>query len=136
LLDGAHNPAGAQEIAAFVREHLGGRRLRLVYASMRDKAIGEISEILFPLAEEIFLTRPEQPRAASPEEILAVARVGSARIHVEPHPARALARAWRASGPEDVVLAAGSLFLVGDIKKAFLGQELPPPIAAGRAPTH
>jgi len=119
LLDGAHNPAGAREIAAFVQEHLAGRRLRLVFASMRDKAIGEISEILFPLAEEVYLTRPEQPRAASPEEILAAARCWTPQIVLEAEPARAFARAYQASAPEDVVLAAGSLFLVGAITKAL-----------------
>ena len=50
LLDGAHNPAAARVLAEFIRDEMGGRRLRLVYGSMRDKAIGEISEILFPLA--------------------------------------------------------------------------------------
>ncbi len=59
LLDGAHNPAAARALATFIREELPGRRLRVVYASMRDKAMGEISEILFPLAEEVYLTRPE-----------------------------------------------------------------------------
>jgi dihydrofolate synthase/folylpolyglutamate synthase len=119
LLDGAHNPAGAREVAAYAREHLASRRLRLVYASMRDKAIGEISQILFPLAEEVYLTRPEQPRAASPEEILAAARYQPPRLLIEPDPARALERAWHASLPDDAVLAAGSLFLVGAIKKAL-----------------
>jgi len=125
LLDGAHNPAGAREVASFVREHLAGRKLRLVYASMRDKAIAEISEILFPLAEEVFLTQPDQPRAATPEEILAVARCRTARIVVEPDPARALERAIQASSVEDVVLAAGSLFLVGAIKKSRRAQQSP-----------
>ena len=113
MLDGAHNPAAAREVAAFAREQWAGRRLRLVYASMRDKAMGEISEILFPLAEEVYLTRPALARAASPEEILAAARFEPPRIVVEPEPARALEAACRASSPDDVVLATGSLFLVG-----------------------
>ena len=113
VLDGAHNPAAAREVAAFAREQWAGQRLRLIYASMRDKAMGEISEILFPLAEEVYLTRPALARAASPEEILAAARFEPPRIVVEPEPARALEAACRASSPDDVVLATGSLFLVG-----------------------
>ncbi|MFB3920752.1 MAG: folylpolyglutamate synthase/dihydrofolate synthase family protein [Terriglobia bacterium] len=119
LVDGAHNPAGAREIATFVREHLAGRKLRLVFASMRDKAIDEISEILFPLAEEVYLTQPDQPRAASPAEILAAARFRPARVILDPAPPRALDRALQASSPEDVILAAGSLFLVGAIKASL-----------------
>ncbi len=120
LLDGAHNPAGAREIAAFVREELTGKCLRLVYASMRDKAIDEISEILFPLAAEVYLTRPDIARAAMPEEILAAARFQPGRIIIEPEPPRALEKACRASGQQDVVLASGSLFLVGDLKRAIM----------------
>ncbi len=119
LLDGAHNPAGAREVAAFVKEELAGKCLRLVYASMRDKAIAEIARILFPLAEEVVLTCPGLARAASPEEILAAAEFRSERIVIEPDPARALERACQSSRPDDVVLATGSLFLVGDIRRAF-----------------
>jgi dihydrofolate synthase/folylpolyglutamate synthase len=134
LLDGVHNPAGAREIAAFVREHLPSRRLHLVYASMRDKAIGEISEILFPLAAEVYLTQPDQPRAASPEEILAAVRYRPPQIVVEAEPRRALERAYEASAPEDVVLVAGSLFLVGAIKKSLREGELKIPNVTSRNP--
>jgi dihydrofolate synthase / folylpolyglutamate synthase len=126
VLDGAHNPAAAREIAAFAREEWAGRRLRLIYASMRDKAMGEISEMLFPLADKVYLTQPPQARAARPEEILAAAKRLPADVVLEPHPARALESAIAESEPQDVILAAGSLFLVGEIKKALLGN---PPAA-------
>lgn len=124
LLDGGHNPAAAQAVAEYVREHLAGRILRLVYASMRDKAVGEITPIFFPLAKEIYLTRPNLARAASAEEILAMAPVRSENLVVEPDPARAVERAVEASAPEDVVLVCGSLFLVGAVKKALAGGRL------------
>ena len=119
LLDGAHNPAAASELAGYVRQHLSGRRLRLVYGSMRDKAIGEITSLLFPLAETVILTRPQADRAALPEEILANSSMDSSKVIIEPDPVRAVERALLCSSPEDVVLAAGSLFLVGAIKKAI-----------------
>src|SRR5208337_2705454 len=124
LLDGAHNPAAARVLAEFIQEELAGRRLRLVYGSMRDKAIGQISEILFPLAEEVYLTRPQVPRAATAEEILAAARFHPGRLVIEPEPCRAVARACQASSNEDVVMVIGSLFLVGAVKKALLEGQL------------
>ncbi len=119
LLDGAHNPAGAKEIARFIREHLGGRKLRLIYGSMKDKAVRDITELLWPLADEIILTMPAHPRAASPQEVLAMAAGRPERLSVEPDAARAVERALAASAPQDAVLAAGSLFLVGEIKKGI-----------------
>ena len=126
LLDGAHNPAAAREVAEFIQSHCAGRKLRLVYASMRDKAIGEISRILFPLAEAVYLTRPALDRAATPEAILESAVSAPRQTAIEPDPVRALERAVKASLPDDVVLVAGSLFLVGAVKKAILEGRLTP----------
>jgi len=126
LLDGAHNPPAARELAEFIQEELRGRRLRLVYGSMRDKAIGEISEILFPLAAEVYLTQPPVPRAATAEEILGAAQFRPTRLVVEPEPWRAVMRACQASSREDAVLIVGSLFLVGAVKKALLERQIQP----------
>ena len=126
LLDGAHNPAAAHEVAEFVRGHYGGRRLRLVYASMRDKDIAEISRSLFPLAHTVYLTRPSLNRAALPEAILESALARPLQTVIEPDPARALEQAVFSSLPDDVILVAGSLFLVGAVKKAILDGRLMP----------
>jgi dihydrofolate synthase / folylpolyglutamate synthase len=121
LLDGAHNPAAARALAEYVQTELEGRPLALVYASMRDKAIEEIADLLFPCAAQIYLTQTTQPRAATPDEILARvgARLPASKIIVEPDPMRALAAARRAVPADGVVVAAGSLFLVGAIKQAL-----------------
>lgn len=133
VLDGAHNPAAAREIAASAKDLWPGRRLRLVYASLRDKAIGEISKILFPLTDDLYLTQPEQARAATPEEILAEARYRPERIVIEPDPVQALERACRESSTNDVVLVTGSLFLVGAVKRARLEKRIDLESFAGRA---
>ena len=126
LLDGAHNPAAARALADFVRGHYKGRRIRLVYASMRDKDIAEISSLLFPLAHAVYLTRPGLDRAALPEAILESAQAPPRQTVIESDPPRALEQAVFSSLPEDVILVAGSLFLVGAIKKAvFEGRLLP-----------
>src|SRR5205809_864371 len=46
-----------------------GQPLTIVFGAMRDKAIGEIAEILFPLANQVIATTVNSPRAASAEEI-------------------------------------------------------------------
>src|SRR5487761_274125 len=126
LLDGAHNPAAARELARFVAEQFAGRCVRLVYASMRDKEIGEISRILFPLAVEVYLTRTANARSASPEEILdRAAACVAVNIVIQPDPVRAVQYACGASSEDDVVLVAGSLFLAGAILEAQNSGRLP-----------
>ena len=119
LVDGAHNPGAARQLAEFLCDHVRPRKVRLIYASMRDKNISGISEILFPLAEKIYLTQVSMPRAASPQELLASAKIRPACFTLEANPLKALELARRESGPGDVILAAGSLFLVGEIHKAL-----------------
>ena len=131
LLDGGHNPGAARVLAAFLREELPGRRVRMVYASMRDKAIREICASLFPMAEEVYLTHPDNPRAAAPEEILAAIDFRPAKLHIEAEPVHALERACSASSPDDVVLVVGSLYLVGAIKKAQREGKLHLPTSSG-----
>ncbi|MEI9976227.1 MAG: folylpolyglutamate synthase/dihydrofolate synthase family protein [Ignavibacteriota bacterium] len=57
ILDGAHNPAGARALAAYIQRFYSGRSICLIYGAMRDKAVAEITGILFPLAERVIATR-------------------------------------------------------------------------------
>ena len=119
FLDGAHNPAGARALVRFWEENFADRRVVLVYGAMRDKAVPEIAEILFPKAAAIVLTRPEQFRAAAPETVRELASHLNANIRIEPAPETALAAALAAASPQDVIFVTGSLFLVGDIKRRY-----------------
>jgi dihydrofolate synthase/folylpolyglutamate synthase len=112
LLDGAHNPAGGRALALHLRSR---GPFVLLFGVMVDKNVAELARILFPLAQEVVLTRPRVGRAASPEEIAARAGAGSRRSHREPDPARALALARRLAGARTPVVVAGSLFLVGEV---------------------
>ena len=129
LLDGAHNPAAALEVAEFVRENIHPRKVRLLYASMRDKNVRKITEILFPLAEKIYLTQPHLPRAISPEELARAARALPTSFVLENDPAKALDLALRESEADDVILVVGSLFLVGEVRQAFETRALQMPVA-------
>jgi len=77
VIDVAHNPAGAWALRSALSERYEDRPLIFVFGAMRDKAISEMTEILFPLADRVIATRPQNPRAASPAEIQqAAARTG------------------------------------------------------------
>lgn len=119
FLDGAHNPAGARALARFWEEDFPSRRIILVYGAMRDKAVGEIAEILFPKAETVILTQPGQPRAASPETIREMSGHLNQHLLIEESPVAALARAIAMASPDDAIFVTGSLYLVGDIKKCW-----------------
>ncbi len=115
VLDGAHNPAGARALAAYLR---GGPSFVLLFGAMADKDVRGLAGELFPLAAEIVLTRPRVSRAAAPDEIARRASPLADRAHREPSVARALRlarRLARARGAHTTVVVAGSLYLVGAV---------------------
>ncbi len=116
ILDGAHNEEGAHALKKYAEDFLPSP-LVLVFAVMRDKKIATIADILFPLAEKIILTSFPYIRAAKPEDIRAEVQSFKNRMILEPDVKKALALALKSAGFRGCVLVAGSLFLVGEIKK-------------------
>ena len=114
LIDGAHNPAGARALAAFVTETYG-RPLPLVVAAMRDKNLAELLRGLLPAASHAIFTAPSTPRAARPEELLSLAATIQPGVSSEAiaSPMDALARAVTLGSP---AIVAGSLYLAGEIR--------------------
>ena len=114
LLDAAHNPAGAEALAAFLA-HDGVRR-PLVFAAMRDKDVRGILAALAPHVSDLVLTRASNSRSSDPLMLrdMASALLPAGTLSVELSVADALTRAWKLS-PHIVV--AGSIFLLGDVLK-------------------
>ena len=114
VLDVAHNPAGAWALRSALSERYDDSPLIFVFGAMRDKAISEMTEILFPLAERVIVTRPENPRSASPEEIRQAASRTGAEIDAADAVSAALQRAREAAGPKSLIVVTGSIYLVGE----------------------
>jgi dihydrofolate synthase/folylpolyglutamate synthase len=119
VFDVAHNPAGAWALRSTLSTCYGDRALTFVFGAMRDKAIGEIAEILFPLAERVIATRADNPRSATPEEIREAAARTSTDIDEAGDVAAALDRALSAAGPQGVVVITGSIYIVGEAMRAL-----------------
>jgi dihydrofolate synthase/folylpolyglutamate synthase len=117
VLDVAHNPAGAWALRSAISERYGDRPLIFVFGAMRDKAIAEMAEILFPLAARIIATKPDNPRAASPEEIQQAGSRTSSEIECVSEVGLALDRARVATGSQGTVIVTGSIYLVGEVMR-------------------
>jgi dihydrofolate synthase/folylpolyglutamate synthase len=115
VLDVAHNPAGAWALRSALSERYDDHPLVFVFGAMRDKAISEMTEILFPLALRVIATRPDNPRAASPEEILQAGNRTGAEIEIVPEVRAALERARAGAEGKAVVVVTGSIYLVGEV---------------------
>jgi len=118
LVDGAHNEEGARALRAYIQDCLSQAPV-LVFAAMRDKRIEAMADLLFPFGKKVVITRFPYHKAAAPEDVADLALKYADRILVEPDLAKAVTAALEEATPEGVVLATGSLFLVGEVKKIF-----------------
>jgi dihydrofolate synthase/folylpolyglutamate synthase len=115
-LDGAHNPSAARELAAFLDQNFSGRRIWLLYAALRDKAVDEVAGLLFPRAAEVIFTAPRTPRAVSAAQLAEIAGHHATRFSVIPEAEQALDYALAKAAPNDAIFITGSLYLVGQLR--------------------
>jgi dihydrofolate synthase/folylpolyglutamate synthase len=122
LLDVAHNPAGAWALRAALSsledaDKGSGRGKRvLVFGCMKDKAYQEMAQILFPMFDLVLATPVESPRSATAEEIVqAAAKTGVPAIAARDGQ-QALDRAWAETPHDGLVVVAGSVYLVGEVR--------------------
>ena len=122
LFDGAHNPAGATVLAAYLDE-VYPAGLPMLFGAMADKDAASMLRILLPHATRLIATRPRTPRARPAEQLADVARsVGNVEVEVVEPAIEALRHAQQFGSP---VLVAGSIFLIGDLM-ADLGESARP----------
>ena len=126
-IDGTHNPSGAREVVAFWQESLAGRRIHLVYGTLRDKAVDEVAGLLFPHAATVILTQSRQPRSLSAQTLAEMTNHLASSVEIIPDPSAAIARAIERASPEDVVFATGSLYLVGEFRRYWQAGASTPP---------
>lgn len=133
IVDGAHNPPGAEVLAASLRSLVPGRRIHLVLGFLADKDadafLGWLLPPALPAVAGVFTCRPSSPRAMDPAALagLIAARAPGLPVSAGDTVTSALQSAWAAAGPEDVICVAGSLYQVGEARRAAaaLGRETP-----------
>jgi dihydrofolate synthase/folylpolyglutamate synthase len=115
-LDGAHNPAAARELAAFLAQNFASRKIWLIYGALRDKSVDEVTGWLFPLTAEVVLTEPDTPRAISASQLAEIAGYHARHYETIPDAEQALDHVLANSRPDDAIFVCGSLYLVGQLR--------------------
>jgi dihydrofolate synthase/folylpolyglutamate synthase len=120
VLDGAHNPAGAAALVAALDAVYPGRKLHLVFGVLADKDFRPMVQTLFPRCAAAYLTPIiGSPRSLDPAAYADAARMVCRTVETFASPGLALAAARAAAAPEDLVVCAGSLMLIGQVKEAL-----------------
>ena len=125
LLDVAHNPAGAWTLRAAIAQLPESQPRTLLFSCLRDKDLREMTQILFPLfdstsdrpQDHIILAPINNPRAAPVDDLLAAALSLDIPAETAPDLAAALAQARTLTPPNGLIIATGSVYLVGEIRR-------------------
>ncbi len=122
LLDGAHNPAGVSSLVDTLASECSYKKLILVWGAMLDKDLKTTLSDVAPLADTIIFTRPDGERSAEPEQLLEnVSEEFKDRCVLCASVAGAVAEAERLADADDLILIAGSLYLIGAARSLLLG---------------
>jgi len=124
LLDVAHNPAGAWTLRAAIAQLPEDKPRTLLFSCLRDKDLREMSQILLPLFDassdrphdHILFAPINSPRAASLGELAEAARSLEIPVEALPTLAEALDRARAVTPADGVIVATGSVYLIGEIR--------------------
>ena len=135
LLDVAHNPAGAWTLRNAISALPESQPRTLIFSCLRDKNLTEMSRILFPLfdsspegdplrrGDHLLLAPIANQRSAGVEDLLAAAHALGVPAHAAPHLAGALAQARAITPTGGLILATGSVYLVGEIRALAIAAE-------------
>ena len=130
LLDVAHNPAGAWALRAAVAALPESRPRTLIFSCLRDKDLTEMGRILFPLFDSagdrphdhLIFAPIDSPRAVGVDDLAAAARALDVPAQVAASVPEALTLARSVTPDGGLILATGSIYLVGALREAALGR--------------
>ncbi|HEU4636338.1 MAG TPA: bifunctional folylpolyglutamate synthase/dihydrofolate synthase [Edaphobacter sp.] len=131
LLDVAHNPGGAWTLRAALAQLPEDMPRTLLFSCLRDKDLREMSQILLPLFDRSSPDRPndhvilapiDSPRAASIEDLQAAARDLEVPVETTESLREALAKASELTPANGLIVATGSVYLIGELRTLILGR--------------
>jgi dihydrofolate synthase / folylpolyglutamate synthase len=128
LLDGAHNPAGAQALARALQVLAPTRAAALIMGVSADKDVAGMVGALRGTAQRVIATRSRaSARALAPDDLAARWRASATTmpISVAEGPAEAIRAGVAATRQGDLLVVAGSLFLVGEARTLLRGEQPP-----------
>jgi len=119
LLDGAHNPAGIRALCQTLKRDYSYRRLIFIFGALADKDYRKMLRIIASLSPKIILTQLKAGRAVPVDDMAKVLSKMRYPVIITENVGKAIERAQALAYPKDLICAAGSLYLAGEVKQIF-----------------
>ena len=117
ILDGAHNPDGIRTLRQTLDEVFPDRAIVFLFGVLADKNHAEMAQTLFRRCDRAVVVRPHSDRAAAAEDIAReiIEYVAAVKTGGTIGEGLELAKEW--AGPDGIVCAAGSLYMIGEVRR-------------------
>ena len=116
IIDGAHNPDGAHVLEDAMNRFCAGKKILMLTGMLADKDTDHILGEFLKITKDFVVTEPANPRKMTKEGLGAKLTALGGNVLGAGSPAEAFELAHSHAGEYDVILAAGSLYLIGEIR--------------------
>lgn len=116
IIDGAHNPDGAKALKEAVNKWFRGKRILMTVGILADKEVEQVVDTFLEITTEFVTTQPDNPRKLSAEILADMIEKKGGHAVCRENPAEAAAYAEEIKKDYDLILFAGSLYLIGMIR--------------------
>ena len=119
IIDGGHNPQCIRALVENIRDYLAGRRVIALTGVLADKDYGDMFRPVMAMVEQFVCVTPNNPRKLQADLLAEHLQKAGAKAEACQSFAQGVAKARELAGKDGVVLCFGSLYTIGDIKKAL-----------------
>jgi dihydrofolate synthase/folylpolyglutamate synthase len=120
IADGGHNPQGVQAALDSIHLHFPGKKIIFLLGIMADKDVPAMTALIGPYAKVFVTVAPRNPRAMPAQELAdRLTALGYEAIPCQSVEA-GVEKVLSLAGPEDVICALGSLYMLGDVRSFLI----------------
>jgi dihydrofolate synthase/folylpolyglutamate synthase len=125
IIDSAHNRDSAQKLYNVLEDYFPGQKVVLVFGASEDKDIPGMLTELLPAVHQVVMTKSTHPRAAEPDELVAIAGQLNCTAIASSSVEQALDEAERLAGGTRIILVCGSIFVAAAARSVWMSNVKP-----------
>lgn len=122
IIDGAHNEEGAKSLANSIDKYFENKNKILVIGMLEDKDIDSVLDLLIPKFNEVITTTPDNPRAIDANKLKEKIERYNIEVTCKPNIKEAVDYALEISNKDDVIISAGSLYMIGNVRTIIVNK--------------
>jgi dihydrofolate synthase/folylpolyglutamate synthase len=130
IIDSAHNRDSAQKLYNVLEDYFPGQKVVLVFGASEDKDISGMLTELLPAVHRVVMTKSTHPRAAEPEDLVAIAGKLNCTAIASSSVEQALSEAERLAVGTRIILVCGSIFVAAAARSVWMSSIKPGGIAS------